>query len=67
MKDEPRQKRRMAPSAVQRRYAPAILPKEDALPRARRGVITMTDLRDHDADLGDHDRPILVIAMDRSE
>jgi hypothetical protein len=26
----------------------------------------MTDLPDHDPDLGDHDRPISVITMDRS-
>jgi len=26
----------------------------------------MTDLGDHDADVGDHDRPIRVITMDRS-
>jgi len=31
----------VAPSDVQRRYAPAILPGEDAPPRAGRGVITM--------------------------
>jgi hypothetical protein len=28
-------------------------------------VITMPDLGDHDADVGDHDRPILVITLDR--
>jgi hypothetical protein len=26
----------------------------------------MTDLPDHDPDLGDHDQPIFVITMDRS-
>jgi len=26
----------------------------------------MTDLPDHDPDLGDHDRPIFMITMDRS-
>jgi hypothetical protein len=31
----------VAPSDVQRRYAPAILPGEDAPPRARPRVITM--------------------------
>jgi hypothetical protein len=32
---------RMTPSTVQRRYTPAILPREDALPGTGRGVITM--------------------------
>jgi len=29
-------------------------------------AIAMTDLPDHDPDLGDHDRPISAITMDRS-
>jgi hypothetical protein len=29
-------------------------------------MIAMTDLSDHEADLGDHDQPIQLIATDRS-
>jgi len=49
----------VAPSDVQRRYAPAILPGEDALPRARRGVIT-------DGPIRVITMPISVITIDRS-
>jgi hypothetical protein len=49
---------------VQRRYALAIPLLKDGLPIS---LITKTDPRDHDADLSDHDRPISMITMLRSE
>jgi hypothetical protein len=55
---------RTALPTVQRRYALAIPLLKDGLPI---GLITKTDPSDHDADLGDHDRPIQVIMMLRSE
>jgi hypothetical protein len=50
-------------STVQRPYALGHPPR-GGCPTGR--VVTRTDLRDHEADLGDHHRPICVIAMHRS-
>jgi hypothetical protein len=52
----------MAPSTVQRRYAPAILPEEDALPAGRsRGPIPVITIP-----MSAVTMPISVITIDRS-
>src|SRR5438874_4177908 len=52
--------------AVQRRCVGRSACPPEGSGRSQMGLITMADLRDHDADLLDHDGPIPLITMRRS-